>query len=123
MACKKRKKKKSYNFEIQDILSIGLIMVVTGVALAIGLQISGEVSNDIADEDCAGYWNSSSQVCQVSSTNTTTLSANDYPYNASQDAITGVAKLPEKMPLIATVVVAAIILGILTRYLFVKMTS
>jgi len=40
--------------------------------------------------------------------------------NATEDAITGVAKLPEKMGLIATVIVAAIIIGILVRYLMVK---
>jgi hypothetical protein len=42
-------------------------------------------------------------------------------YNATVSSVEGVAKLPEKMPLIATVVVAAIILGILVRYLFVRM--
>lgn len=41
-------------------------------------------------------------------------------YNASKNVITGVAKIPEKMPLIATIIVAAIIIGILIRYLIIK---
>lgn len=88
---------KEYNFEIQDILTIGLVLVVTGIALAIGLQIMGDVQTD--------------------------MTTNSVEYNATADAIEGVAKLPEKMPLIATVIVAAIILGILVRYLFVRMTK
>jgi hypothetical protein len=92
----RRKNKMEYNFEIQDILTIGLVLVVTGIALAIGLQIMGDVQSD--------------------------MTTNSIEYNATADGIAGVAKLPEKMPLIATVVVAAIILGILVRYLFVRMT-
>ena len=43
-------------------------------------------------------------------------------YNASIDAIKGVAKIPEKLPLIATVIVASVIIGILVRYLMVRFT-
>ena len=46
------------------------------------------------------------------------FTANTAEYNATADAITGISKIPEKLPLIATVVVAAIIIGILVRYLF-----
>jgi hypothetical protein len=113
---------KEYNFEIQDILTIGLVLVVTGIALAIGLQIMGDIKDDVGDNACSGYWNSGTQVCQVNTTNTTALSTNPAEHTAITNGITGVAKLPEKMPLIATVVVAAIILGILVRYLFVRMT-
>lgn len=86
---------KKYKFDIADILTIGLVLVVTGIALAVGLQIMGDVQTDMTD-------------------NTT-------EYNATTSAIEGVAKLPEKMPLIATVVVAAIVIGILVRYLFVRL--
>jgi hypothetical protein len=48
------------------------------------------------------------------------MTADSAEYNATGNAITGVAKLPEKFPLIVTVVVAAILIGILTRYLLVK---
>lgn len=48
------------------------------------------------------------------------MEVNSAEYNATGSAIQGVAKLPEKFPLIVTVVVAAILIGILTRYLLVK---
>ena len=41
-------------------------------------------------------------------------------YNATANAITGVSKIPEKLPTIATVVVAAVILGILVTYLWAR---
>jgi len=48
------------------------------------------------------------------------MTSGTYAYNASTDAIQGVAKLPNKLPLIATVIVAAVIIGILVRYLYVR---
>jgi len=86
---------KKYRFEIGDILTIGLILVVTGIALTIGLSIMEDVGDDMVDNSTAA--------------------------NATDDAIEGVAKLPQQMPLIATVVVAAILIGILVRYLFVRL--
>jgi hypothetical protein len=40
--------------------------------------------------------------------------------NATKDAVTGVGKFPSKLPLIATVVVAVIIIGILVKYFTTK---
>jgi len=84
-------------FDITDMLPIGLTFVVLGIGLAYGLNVMGDVRDDF----------------------TVTTSAE---YNATTKAIEGVAKIPEKMPLIATVVVAAIIIGILVRYLMVRFT-
>lgn len=86
--------KKVSEFNIQDMLPIGLTFVVLGIGLAYGLNVMGDVKTD--------------------------MTANSAEYNATGDAIEGVAKLPEKLPLIATVVVAAIIIGILVRYLMVR---
>lgn len=41
-------------------------------------------------------------------------------YNATGDAITGVAKLPSKLPLIVTIIVAVVIISLLVRYLMVR---
>ena len=82
-------------FEVQDLLPIGLTLVVLGIGLAYGLNVMSDVQSDFTDTDGAAY-------------------------NATGDAIAGVAKLPEKMPLIVTVIVAAIIIGILVRYLMVR---
>ena len=79
-------------FQIQELLGIGLTLVVLGIGLAYGLDVMGDVSDD--------------------------MTANTMEKNATSDAIDGVAKIPEKMPTIATVIVAAVIIGILVTYLW-----
>ena len=86
--------KKYVEFQIQDLLPIAMTLVVTGIGVTFGLTVMSDVSDD--------------------------FTANSVEYNATEDAIAGVAKIPEKMPLIATVIVAAILIGILVRYLFVR---
>lgn len=85
---------KKYNFDIKDILSVAMILVVTGIGIAFGLNVMGDVQSD--------------------------MTADSVEYNATGSAIEGVAKIPAKFPLLVTVVLAAIIIGILVRYLFVK---
>lgn len=79
-----------YKFDIRDMLPIGVTLVVVGLVLAFGLQITGDIQDD--------------------------MTASSAEYNATADTIEGVGKLSEKLPLIATVVVAVIIIGILVTY-------
>lgn len=81
-------------FDIGQLLPIGLTIVVLGIALAYGLQVMGDVKKD--------------------------MTANSAEANATADAITGVAKIPNKLPMIVTVVVAAVIIGIIVRYLWMR---
>ena len=84
-------KKEIVEFNIQDMWPIALTMVVVGIGIAYGLDAIADVRDD--------------------------FTADTAEYNATVDAIEGISKLPEKLPTIATVVVAAIIIGILVRYL------
>jgi hypothetical protein len=86
--------KQEAEFQIQDLLGIGMTLVVLGIGLAYGLNVMGDVQDD--------------------------MTADSAEYNATGFAIDGVATIPEKLPLIATVIVAAVIIGILVRYLFVQ---
>ena len=90
-----REVKKVSKFNIQDLLPIGLTIVVLGIGLAYGLNVMSDVKGDFTDTSSAEY-------------------------NATLDAIDGVAKIPSKLPLIVTVIVAAVIIGILVRYLMVR---
>ena len=81
-------------FQVQDILPIALSVTVTGIGVAYGLNVLGDVQDD--------------------------MPANSAEENATADAITAVAKFPSKLGLIVTVVVAAILIGILVRYLMVR---
>ena len=82
-------------FEIKDMLPIGMTLVVLGIGIAYGLSIMGDVKDDF--------------------TNSTSPEA-----VAVGDAITGVSKLTAKLPTIVTVVAAAVLIGILVRYLWVR---
>lgn len=84
-----RLKMQKTEFKLNDLLSAGIIIVVTGLVLAFGLEVLGDVQSD--------------------------MTASSAEYNATGDAITGVAKIPEKLSIIATVVVAAVIIGLLIR--------
>jgi len=81
-------------FTLQELLGIGLTMVVLGIGLAYGLEVMGDVRDDMTNQTME--------------------------WNATEDAIAGVSKIPEKLPTIATVVVAAVIIGILVTYLYAR---
>lgn len=81
-------------FQVGDILPLSLTIVVAGIGMAYGLNVLGDVQTD--------------------------MTANSAEYNATGNAITAVAKFPEKLGLIVTVVVAAILIGILVRYLLFR---
>ena len=81
-------------FDIGDLLPIGITILVLGIALAYGLQIMGDLQGD--------------------------MTANSLEANATTDAMEGIAKIPEKLPLIVTVILAAVIIGIIVKYLWMK---
>ena len=81
-------------FDIQQLLPIGMTIVVFAIGIAYGLNVMEDVKGD--------------------------MTVNSSAYNATADGITAVAKFPEKLRLIVTVIIAAIVIGILVRYLFVR---
>lgn len=81
-------------FELKDLLPVALIFVVTGIGIAFGLSVMADVQSD--------------------------FTTNSEEYNATGQAINSVSNISGKLPLIATVVVAAILIGILIRYLMVR---
>ena len=104
-------------FDIGSLLPIGLTIVVLGIALAYGLQVMGDIQDDNIVEN-TGYH------CAQNSTNGTTgvllYDGCGASYNATADAVLGVAKIPNKLPMIVTVVVAAVIIGVIVRYLMFR---
>jgi hypothetical protein len=102
--------------ELQDLLPIGVTLIVVGLVLAFGLQILGDMKTDMCD---SGYtFNETSQACHLDTN--TSMWTGSAQLNATKDAVTGVGKFPSKLPLIATVVVAVIIIGILVKYFTTK---
>ena len=82
---------KTAKFQIGDLLPIGITILVLGIALAYGLQVMGDIQGD--------------------------MTASSVEANATGKAIEAVAKIPDRLPLIVTVILAAVIIGIVVVYL------
>ena len=90
-------------FDVGDILPLALIIVVAGIGIGFGLQVLGDVQDDIIDD--------------TANCNSTVTTACGEAFNATSDTITAVGKFSSKLGIIVTVIVAAILIGILVRYL------
>lgn len=80
--------KKGQALGVQNLLTVGIVLVVVGIALAFGLQVMGNIKAD--------------------------MTAASSEANATQDAIDGVSNLTNYLPTIGLVVAAVIVIGILT---------
>lgn len=75
--------------DVGDLLPLGITLVVVTVALAFGLQVAGDIRDD--------------------------MTASTAEYNATQDGITGLSKLTGKLPTIGLVIAAVVVIAILVR--------
>lgn len=110
-------------YDIRDILPIAITVIVAAIGVAYGLNVVSDVQDDLATcTNAADVYNKANKTCyEVVDGNNTGVPVNA-EYNATGDALTGLSKLTTKLPLIMTVVVAALVIGILLRYLFVRYT-
>lgn len=76
-------------YDLSDLWPVALTFIVVGIGLAFGLQVLSEVKTD--------------------------LTANSVEANATTETIEAVSKFPAKLGIIATVVIAAVLIGILIR--------
>jgi len=80
--------------DINDLYTIGIVVAVTGIALAFALQVTGDVQDD--------------------------MTADTAEYNATGEAIDGIAVIPEKLPTVATIGVAVVIIGLLAGFFVMR---
>lgn len=88
---------KEVRFGVQDLAPLAIIFVVAIVVIAFGAQIVADVQDDFTEGTAE--------------------------YNTTTDGLTGLTKFSSKFGLIATIIVAAIIIGIIGRFLFLKMNN
>jgi len=86
--------KSKKGFAVGDMLPLGMTIVVLGIALSLGLTVLADFKSD-----------------QTSGT---------YAYNGTADAEQGLNKFTSYLPTIGLVIVVAVIIGIIVRYLFVR---
>jgi hypothetical protein len=96
--------------DLGDLFPAAITFVAVGVLLSFGLSIQTDVRDDFAGKVAN---------CQTNSSGGTggTLSVAGCPseYNASQAAIEANANLSSKLPILGTVLVAAIVVGVLIK--------
>lgn len=93
---KEKEDEKVAEFQIGDLTSIAITLVVVGIVATYGVQIMSDVKGDI---------------------NQTT---DPDAYTAAGDGVSAIGKISGKLGLIVTIILAAVIIGILVRYLWVK---
>jgi hypothetical protein len=122
----RKKMIRTAEFQVGDILPMVLIMAVAGIGIAYTLNIQGDISDDIGKNTCekniGGHnhtmYNESANNCYNASGHH--MEVPSVAFNASRDSIEASAKFSSKFGLIATVIIAAILIGILVRYLNVS---
>lgn len=122
-----QKHKAPVTFEIGDLIPIVVTLAVAGLVTAFSLQVVGETKEDMGESACEnnatpGFWNTTSQRCETSGTNSTHVQGNPSEFNASGDVLSGMAVIPEKFSIIATVAVAAVVIGLLLTYFLGRLT-
>jgi len=120
-------KTKVAEFEIGDLLGIAMTFVILGIAITYGVEVQSDVRTDMVDSlSCS---NASYNIKADSPANCELTANTSQPtvgavlsseWNASTSAMTGVSNIAGKIPTVATIVIAAIIIGILVRYMVVR---
>ena len=93
-----QEQKEVAQFEVGELLPIGFTIIVLAIGLAYGLNVMSDVKSDFTDTTSAEY-------------------------NATVDGINAVAKIPQKLGLIVTVILAAVVIGILVTYLYKRVVG
>ena len=83
--------------QVGQLLPIAMVIVATAVGVAVGLQMMGDVQDD--------------------------MTASSAEYNATADGITAVSKIPAKLPLIVTAVILGILLVLIGRFAYMKFAN
>jgi len=79
-------------FQIGDMLGIGITFIILVIAIAFGLDLVEDTKED--------------------------MTVNGYAYNATIDGEKAISKFTGKLGMIAGAVVVAIVIGVLVRYLY-----
>ena len=117
---------KPIKYSVQELLGVGFTLVVLGIGIAYGIDITADIRDDFGGDSCAAdnsqyAYNLSTQKCYNTTNHSQTeVAPGAAEFNATVDTITGLGKITEKIETIAVVVVASVIIGILVTYLWAR---
>ncbi len=115
---------KPIKYSVQELLGVGFTLVVLGIGMAYGIDITADIRDDMGEDGCAArsdtytLYNTSSNKCYNSSGQEVEVGTAEF--NSTVNTITGLGKITEKIETIAVVVVASVIIGILVTYLWAR---
>ena len=104
-------------FELGDLVGITITFVIIGIAVTYGVKTQSDVRSGLVTNVANCGRNS------TGGTAAPTYTSCGLAYNASGDAILGTKKISDNLPTIGLIVVAAVIIGILVRYLLVRTSA
>ena len=97
--------------DVQDLLPVGITLVVVTIALAFGLQVLGEIQADFVDTTLANCGTNSTG----GSTGVISYANCGIEYNATTDGLSGLSKLTGKLPTIGLILAAVVIIAVLVK--------
>ena len=114
--------KKVAEFDIRDLVPVTILIGIAGIAAVLMLQMQESTKLDILSCENATFVVNVSNTAQCYDPTNSSITGNSIgtdseAWTAAGDAVEGTAKIPAQLPMIAGVVVIAILIGILVRYL------
>ena len=92
--------------DLNDLFPAAITFVAVGVLVSFGLSIQTDVREDF--------------LTGASGCNSTAVTKCGYEYNASQSAVQANSNLAAKLPILGTVLIAAIVVGVLIKAFVMK---
>ena len=106
-------------FTIQDLVPIAIVFVVTVIVLGFGASVVQSIqTNILAGVAESATCNASAGIYEVASATGTGCG---YAYTATQNGLSSLNTFGSNLPLLATIVIAAIIISVLIVYLSGRM--
>lgn len=113
----KVKDTKGQAFGIQQLASVAIVIVVIAMVSVLGMQLLGDQKDDIGVDDCAarsdGFTSYNSTADQCYNSSGSHVAVGTAQFNATTDGITGIGKIPDKLPLIVGAIVLVIVISII----------
>ena len=97
---------------LEQVPQIVMTLVLAAAVFVAGFLVVAGLEDSVGENDCTGYWNEDTNACQVSASNTTSLSANGYAVNGTGQLQEGMYNITEYIPTLGTIIGVALILGV-----------
>jgi hypothetical protein len=108
--------KKGFMNSLNILPTVAILLVVTGIIFALGLQVLSDTGDDALEnwcDDSGYYYNSSDGYCWYNNSDSSIVSSGlPYEVNATNSALEGVGEVPSKFPTIGVAIAAVVVISI-----------